>query len=58
VRRALSRRGYTLAKNRRRDPLAIGFGTYRIINPRTRKIVASDLDLDTVEQRAREPLEE
>ena len=57
MRRALSRRGYTLAKNRRRDPRAIGFGSYRIINPRTHKIVARDLDLDAVERLAREPLE-
>lgn len=30
IRRTVERRGYRLVKNRRRDPMAIGYGMYRV----------------------------
>jgi hypothetical protein len=52
ARRALERRGYRMAKSRRRDPHAIGYGEYVITNargqaPRTRVVLSS---IDEVEQ--------
>jgi hypothetical protein len=41
LRRAASRQGYHLTKNPRRDPRAIGFGGYRITDPRTGAVVAA-----------------
>ena len=41
LRRAAHRQGYQLAKNPRRDPRAIGFGSYRITDPRTGGVVAA-----------------
>jgi len=32
LRRTLQRRGFTLVKNRRRDPRALGFGGYSILD--------------------------
>jgi hypothetical protein len=61
VRRALQRQGYALAKCRRRDPRAIGFGQYFIAD-QTNTVVAGghitqggfDLTLDDAERWARE----
>jgi hypothetical protein len=53
MRRVLERRGYCLVKNKRRDPRAIGFGCYKIIDTETNAILAGgrnfDLTLDDVE---------
>lgn len=51
LRRTAARRGLLLEKCRRRDPLAIGYGTYQLIKAendsghwRSRTIVAGDRD--------------
>ena len=55
LRARIERRGYQLAKSRRRDPGAIGYGTFQITDPRTNTLVAGDtqrgygLDLGDVE---------
>ena len=55
IRRALERRGYRLAKSRRRDNRAADFGLYRIEDPYTNSVVAGShraafsLTLDQVE---------
>ncbi len=36
LRRAARRQGLVLEKSRRRDPRAIGFGTWRLLDERTR----------------------
>jgi hypothetical protein len=41
LRRAAGRQGYRLAKNPRRDPRAVGFGSYQITDPRTGAVVAT-----------------
>ena len=40
LRRALDRRGLQLQKSRRRDPRAIDFGGYMIVDPATNTAVA------------------
>ncbi len=40
VRRALDRRGLVLHKSRRRDPRAIDFGGYMIVDAATNSVVA------------------
>jgi hypothetical protein len=40
MRRALARQGYRLVKSRVRDPRAIDFGRYYIVDPDTNGIVA------------------
>lgn len=52
LRRMAARRGYTLQKSRRRDPLALDFGGYMLIDAGTNRAVcggspyayAADLD--------------
>ncbi len=39
-RRALARRGYSLQKSRRRDPRALDYGGYMIIDPGTNSVIA------------------
>jgi hypothetical protein len=40
VRRMIDRQGYLLEKSRRRDPRAVGYGNYRIVDPTTNTVVA------------------
>jgi hypothetical protein len=40
VRRMIDRQGYRLKKSRRRDPRAVGYGHYRIVDPHTNTVVA------------------
>ncbi len=56
MRRMAARQGLRLQKCRRRDPWAVGYGTYRIVNERTEKVVygsadAYGLSLHDVERR-------
>lgn len=44
LRRMARRRGLQLVKSRRRDPLAVGYGGYMIIDPDRNRIVAGELD--------------
>jgi hypothetical protein len=39
VRRMIARQGYLLKKSRRRDPRAVGYGHYRILDPTTKTVV-------------------
>jgi len=41
LRRTAERQGYRLAKNPRRDPRAIGFGSYQITDTKTGEVIAS-----------------
>jgi hypothetical protein len=48
------RQGYQLVKSRRRDPRAIDYGAYWIVNPHTNSIEAGDptyggMSLDEIE---------
>jgi len=45
MRRMAERQGFTLQKSRRRDPRALDYGTYQIIEPR-RNVVATFLEGD------------
>ena len=55
LRRAADRQGLRLERSRRRDPRALGFGTYRLTDARTGGVVAAGseggygLTLDQVE---------
>ena len=55
LRRAAERQGYRLSKSRRRDPRAIDYGGYMLVDVQTNGIVAGatpyaySLDLDAVE---------
>ncbi|MGH3380230.1 MAG: hypothetical protein ACRDP6_36405 [Actinoallomurus sp.] len=53
LRRAAERQGYQLTKSRRRDPRAVDFGAYWIVDPNTNSIAAGDsntgMSLDDVE---------
>lgn len=55
VRRMAERQGLRLEKSRRRDPRALGYGTYQLVDPNRNTIVAGDnergygLDLEAVE---------
>lgn len=57
LRRMAERQGLQLVKSRRRDPHAVGFGTYMLMNPPTNSVVHMNfalpggygLDLDDVE---------
>jgi hypothetical protein len=61
LRRMAARQGLALQKSPRRDPHALGYGTYRLIDAATKAVVAMDrnlhsgygLDLDDVERRLR-----
>lgn len=56
LRRMAERQGLRLVKSRRRDPRALGYGTYMLVDANTKVIVASGLsdgyglDLDTIEE--------
>jgi hypothetical protein len=54
LRRMADRQGLRLEKSRRRDPRALGYGTYRLVNKRTSAVVAGDEDygltLDQIEE--------
>jgi len=61
LRRMADRQGFRLEKSRRRDPRAIGYGTYRIVDLQTNAVMPvlidgrevgllSGLDLDGVEK--------
>ena len=41
LRRAAERQGLHLERSRRRDPRALGYGTYRLTEARTGRVVAS-----------------
>jgi hypothetical protein len=43
LRRAAARQGLRLEKSRRRDPRALGYGTYQLVNERTNQVTAGDL---------------
>jgi hypothetical protein len=55
LRRAAERQGLALMKSRRRDPRALGYGRYMIVDPATNTVLAGELDspraldLDAVE---------
>lgn len=55
LRRAADRQGLRLQRSRRRDPRALGYGTYRLTDARTGSVVAAGsesgygLTLDQVE---------
>jgi hypothetical protein len=55
LRRMAERQGLRLEKSRRRDPRAVDFGTYQLVNARSNALVAGSrswgygLDLDEVE---------
>lgn len=42
ARRRAERRGLRLARSRRRDPLALGFGLYRLVDAATDAVVMGD----------------
>jgi len=44
LRRMADRQGYALVKSRRRDPHALGFGGYMIVEPYTNTIVYGEID--------------
>jgi hypothetical protein len=58
LRRIAARQGLTLRKSPRRDPRALGYGTYMLADSTTRRVVAMDwnlpggygLDLDAIEE--------
>lgn len=47
MRRVAARRGYELRKSRLRDPLAVGFGTFTLVD--REGVVIDGLSLDEVE---------
>jgi hypothetical protein len=52
LRRMADRRGYMIQKSRRRDPRAVDYGNYWIVDPSTNGLVAGDefgMSLDDVE---------
>jgi len=50
VRRAAARRGYRLRKSRRRDPRALDFGLYAILDPDRNMLVSDYASLADVER--------
>lgn len=44
LRRAAERQGLRLERSRRRDPRALGYGTYKLTDARTGELVAGDAD--------------
>lgn len=55
LRRMADRQGFKLMKSRRRDPRAVDYGTYWIVDPETNHIEAGDptyggMSLDEIEQ--------
>jgi hypothetical protein len=59
LRRMAERQGLYLKKSRRRDPLALDYGAYWLIDPHTNTVVAGDdrlgISLDDVEHYLSEP---
>jgi hypothetical protein len=49
ARRAIARRGYRLAKTRRRDPAAYDYGSWKITDPATGGLVHAAPSLTDVE---------
>ena len=56
LRRMAERQGYRLVKSRRRDPRALGYGNFMIVDPSTNTVVAGaagtgrpNMDIDAVE---------
>ena len=65
VRRMADRQGLSLHKSRRRDPRAIDYGLYMLVDPSTNTVVAGtegtgrpNLSLDDVEEWLTNPVEE
>ncbi len=53
LRRMAGRQGFVLVKSRRRDPRAVDYGGYWLVDPRANALVAGEqfgLDLDEVER--------
>lgn len=50
LRRVASRRGLRLKKSPRRDPQAVDYGTYQIIDRSNNALIANGIPLDEVEQ--------
>ena len=56
LRRAAERQGYRLVKSRRRDPRALDYGLYWVVDPRTSGVVShgsghdGGSDLDGIEE--------
>jgi hypothetical protein len=44
LRRMANRQGYRLIKSRRRDPRALGYGGYMIVDASANAVVAGELD--------------
>jgi hypothetical protein len=40
IRRMIDRQGYLLEKSRRRDPRAVSYGLFRIVDPTTNTVIA------------------
>lgn len=49
LRRVAERQGLRLEKSRRRDPLALDYGTWRIVDPGTSALLYARADLDGIE---------
>jgi hypothetical protein len=49
LRRMAERQGLRLEKSRRRDPRAVDYGTYRLINPQRDAVVLAGAALGAVE---------
>jgi hypothetical protein len=56
LRRAARRRGLGLHKSRLRDPGAIGYDTWRIIDAASGRVIAADLTLEEVAARLGRPI--
>ncbi len=50
LRRVASRRGLRLVKSRRRDPRALDYGTYWVVNPSTNLNLSGDLGLQGLDE--------
>jgi hypothetical protein len=51
LRAAAERQGLALRKSRRRDPLALDYGRYSLIDTNNNVVVAESADLDVIERR-------
>jgi hypothetical protein len=64
LRRMAERQGFVLHKSRRRDPRAIDYGRYMLVDPSTNTVVAGEVEgraaltIDEVEDWLTNPLEE
>ncbi len=50
LRRAAARRGMVVKKSRRRDPRALDFGTFYLVDADHNTLIAESDDLDALEQ--------